>query len=145
MPRAMKRYRRGLPPRRMARQPTAKDQASNRWGRVSNAFIEVIDHIKETPEASVLLAAGTSQTFVTMHSACEYHLPQAGGWRVAGVWFFPNKARLRIARVSDMHDAAQISSRRFSLIAIHAEAEVVAVLQPLLLPNGRIIPFLGTQ
>lgn len=121
------------------------DKGGIPWGRVGKAFSQIIDHVKETPEASVLLAAGTAQTFVTMHSACEYYLSQAAGWRVAGVWFFPNKARVRVARVADMNDVAEISARRFSLIVVHGEAEVVAILEPLLLTQGRIIPFLGTH
>jgi hypothetical protein len=117
--------------------------ANTPWGRVQIAFTLISDHVTGKAEGSVLLAAGTAQTFVNMHSACEHYLPQMGGWRVAGVWFFPNKSRLRVERVSDIGDLARISSRRFSLIATHAEAEAVMLLEPLLLPDGQIIPFLG--
>ncbi len=122
-----------------------RSQSASPWGRVAQAFNDVIDHIHATPDASILLAAGTAQTYVNMHSACEHYLPMAGGWRVAGVWFFPNKSRVRISRIADMEDAAQVSSRRFTLIAVHAEAEVIAVLQPLLTTQGRIIPFMGAR
>ena len=132
-------------PRSPAKQTGMSDKGGIPWGRVGKAFSQVIDHVKETPGASVLLAAGTAQAFVTMHSACEYYLPQAAGWRVAGVWFFPNKARVRVARISDLDDADAISARRFSLVVVHGEAEVVAILEPLLMPGGRIIPFLGTH
>jgi hypothetical protein len=113
------------------------------WGRCVTAFTMVMDHAAATVTGSILMASGTPAGFVNMHSACEHFLPQTGAKRVAGVWFFPNGARLRIARTADIADIAKISSRRFTLIAVVAESEVIRLLEPLLTADGRIIPFLG--
>lgn len=115
------------------------------WGRCVDAFDAVMTHAASSPGASILLASGTPAGFVNMHSACEHYLPQAGAKRVAGVWFFPNKSRLRIARAIDIGDIATFSDRRFSLIAVVAESEVICLLEPLLTAEGRIIPFLGRR
>ena len=115
------------------------------WGRVTDAIDTIISHANATPSASILLAAANAGSFVNMHSACEHFLPQAGATRTAGVWFFPSKARLRIARVADVADAARISDRQFSLIAVIAEGEVIKLLEPLLTHDGVIIPFLGNR
>lgn len=119
--------------------------SSTPWGRVTGAFDAVIDHANANPGASILLAAGTASGYVNMHSAAEHYLPQAGAVRTAGVWFFPNKARVRIAKVSDIGDVSKISDRRFSLIAVVAEGEVIKLLEPLLTADGTLIPFLGSR
>ena len=118
---------------------------STPWGRCVKAFEDIIDHVNVQPGASVLLANSTAAGYVNLHKACEYYLPQAGAERIAGVWFFANKSRVRIARISDMEDIAKISNRQFSLIAVHADAEVIAMLRPLLLMEGKIIPFHGMR
>jgi hypothetical protein len=112
------------------------------WGRCVDAFDAIMEHARD-PDRAILLAAGSPPGYVNMHGACEHYLPQCGAKRVAGVWFFPSKSRLRVARVITMDDLAAISSRRFSLIATVAEPEAVRLLEPLLTPEGRIIPFLG--
>lgn len=113
------------------------------WGRCVLSFDIIFNHINSDPAASVLLAAGTSVGFSNMHRACEYYLPQAAGVRRGGVWSFPNGARLRIAKVWDDQDMDRIMQLDFSLIAVQAEGEAIALLQPLLTLQGRIIPFLG--
>jgi hypothetical protein len=122
-----------------------ESSAGTPWGRCVDAFDAVMEHARVTPGASILLAAGTAAGFVNMHSACEYYLPQAGANRISGVWFFPGNSRLRVARIADMEDLASISSRRFSLVAAVVESEAIVLLEPLLTPDGRIIPFLGRR
>lgn len=117
--------------------------SNTRWGRCVAAFDTVISHAVGNPGANLLMASSLPIGFSNMHCACEYYLPQAAAKRVNGVWVFPSDARLRIARVSTQDDADKLMRFDFSLICAQAEGDVIALLQPLLTLNGRIIPFLG--
>lgn len=107
------------------------------------AFNTITGHARTEPSAHILLAAGTPLSFSNMHMACEYHLPQAGAVRRAGIWRFPAGGLLRVARILDENDAEKFSNLTFSLISVHGGSDVVALLQTMLTPQGRIIPFLG--
>jgi hypothetical protein len=120
-----------------------KQRVDTPWGRCITAFDTIIDHANTVPSAHILLAASTSLSFSNMHMACEYYLPQAAALRKGGIWHFPNGARLRVSRVSSEADADKLADHDFSLISVQAEGEVVALLQPMLTLQGRIIPFLG--
>lgn len=102
-----------------------------------------MDHANADPAAHILLASSTSLSFSSMHMACEHYLPQAGAVRKGGVWRFPNGARLRVAKISSEADTDKLAHLDFSLISVQAEGDVVALLQPMLTLQGRIIPFLG--
>jgi hypothetical protein len=123
--------------------PLASRNASTAWGRCIVAFDTIIDHANILPSAHILMAASTPISFSNMHMACEYYLPQAAAVRKGGIWYFPNGARLRVSKVSNEADADRLSAHDFSLIAVQAEGEIVALLQPMLTLQGRIIPFLG--
>lgn len=120
-----------------------KQRVDTPWGRCITAFDTIIEHGNGDSAAHMLLAANTSLSFSNMHLACEYYLPQAAAVRRGGVWHFPNGARLRIAKVTNEADAEKLSHLDFSLISVQAEGETVALLQPMLTLQGRIIPFLG--
>jgi hypothetical protein len=143
------RYRKHNAPPRSIEKPwwpgMGESTTGTPWGRVTDSFDEIMEHAAARSDASILLAAGTATGFVNMHEACEHFLPQTGAKRVAGVWVFPNKARLRVARVADMSDLSKISSRQYSLVAAVAESEVIKLIEPLLTADGRIIPFLGRR
>ena len=120
-----------------------KQRVDTPWGRCITAFDTILDHTSAEASAHVLLAASTSVSFSNMHMACEYYLPQAAAVRKGGVWRFPNGARLRVAKITNEMDADKLVHLDFSLISVQAEGEVVALLQPMLTLQGRIIPFLG--
>ena len=128
----------------LARWPgLGKQRVDTPWGRCITAFDTIIDHANAEPAAHVLLASSTSLSFSNMHMACEYYLPQAGAVRRGGVWRFPSGARLRVAKITSETDADKLGHLDFSLISVQAEGDVVALLQPMLTLQGRIIPFLG--
>lgn len=120
-----------------------KQYVDTPWGRCINAFDAIIDHATFDTTAHILLASSTSLSFSNMHMACEYYLPQAGAVRKGGIWHFPNGAKLRVAKITSEIDADKLAHLAFSLISVQAEGDVVALLQPMLTLQGRIIPFLG--
>jgi hypothetical protein len=120
-----------------------KQRVDTPWGRCITAFDQVIDHANANPGANLLLAASTPLSFSNMHRSCEYYLPQAAAKRINGIWVFPNAARLRIAKIASQADVDKLLKFDFSLISVQAEGDVIALLQPLLTLDGRIIPFLG--
>lgn len=118
--------------------------ASTPWGRCIDAFDVVMDHGRDTGNY-ILMASGSPSGVVSMHSACEYFLPQSGAKRIGGVWHFPSSAKLRVARAGSVADVATISSRQYTMIVAMADADAVKLLEPLLTADGRFVPFIGQR
>ena len=112
------------------------------WGRCITAFDTIIEHGNGDPAAHMLLAANTSLSFSNMHLACEYYLPRpppcAGA--VSGTFQRRPVAHRQGDRGGRRGEA--VPSRFFPDLR-PGGGETVALLQPMLTLQGRIIPFLG--